>query len=75
MPQIHSALSCTEPSSVPEKERSARGDPDDREQGPVQDDVGVSGLLRVPDRLAELGARAASRASVWCTYLQQRAAR
>ena len=35
-------------------EGPVRGDPVDRDQGPVQDDVGVPGLLRVPDRLAEL---------------------
>ena len=35
-------------------ERPVRGDPVDRDQRPVQDHVGVPGLLRVPDRLAQL---------------------
>src|SRR6185437_9611103 len=34
-------------------EGPVRGDPVDRDQGPVQDDVGVPGLLRVADRLAQ----------------------
>jgi hypothetical protein len=35
-------------------ERPVRGDPVRRDQGAVQDHVGVSGLLRRPDCLAEL---------------------
>jgi hypothetical protein len=35
-------------------ERPVRGDPVDRDQRPVHDHVGVPGLLRVPDRPAQL---------------------
>jgi hypothetical protein len=35
-------------------EGAVRGDPVDRDEGAVQDHVGVAGSLRVPDRLAEL---------------------
>jgi hypothetical protein len=34
--------------------RPVRGDPVDRDERPVKDHVGVTCLLRVPDRLAEL---------------------
>jgi hypothetical protein len=51
-------------------ERAVRGNPVNGDQRAVHDDVGVPGLLRVPDRLAELGARAASRATVSFTYRQ-----
>jgi hypothetical protein len=51
-------------------ERPVRGDPVDRDQGPVHHDVGVPGLLRVPHRPAQLRPRAASRSTVSRTYRQ-----
>jgi hypothetical protein len=47
--QVHSV-----PAVLSRVEGPVRGDPVDRDQGAVHDDVGVPGLLRVPDRRAEL---------------------
>jgi hypothetical protein len=51
-------------------ERPVGRHPLDGDQGPVDDQVGVPGLGRVAQRLAQLGGRAASSATVSVTYLQ-----